>query len=140
MKNGRLPTAEHILCKILENMYEDIKVGIAKFDNKGILEIYTKNNPRELNKEELENKVNSVISQNLVVKKYLVNREKTEIKSDKVPSNIKEIRIVEIENFDKRPCKDQHVDNTKEIGIFKIIKIKRVGKGRYRFEFDVIDF
>jgi len=29
---------------------------------------------------------------------------------------VKEIRIVEIEGFDKTPCKDPHVENTSQIG------------------------
>ncbi len=44
---------------------------------------------------------------------------------------------VEIKDFDKRPCKDLHVDNTQEIGYFHILKIERAGKDRYRIIFTV---
>jgi Threonyl and Alanyl tRNA synthetase second additional domain len=50
-----------------------------------------------------------------------------------LPSSLKEIRIVEIEGFDKTPCKDPHVENTSEIGYLKILRVKKVGKDRYRF-------
>jgi Ser-tRNA(Ala) deacylase AlaX len=50
---------------------------------------------------------------------------------------VKKIRIVEIESFDKTPCKDPHVENTSEIGYFEILKVERKGKDRYRFVFTV---
>ena len=54
-----------------------------------------------------------------------------------IPDSVQEVRIVEIVGFDKRPCRDPHVQNTKEIGEFIITKPKRVGKDRYRFKFTV---
>ena len=50
---------------------------------------------------------------------------------------MKEIRIVEIEGFDKTPCKDPHVENTSIIGHFEILKLKKTGKNHYRFVFRV---
>jgi len=41
---------------------------------------------------------------------------------------VKEIRIVEIEGFDKTPCKDPHVENTGEVGYFEIIKVEKLEK------------
>ncbi len=39
--------------------------------------------------------------------------------------------------FDKRPCKDPHVDNTQQIGRLHIQKLKHLDKGSYRFIFTV---
>jgi Ser-tRNA(Ala) deacylase AlaX len=50
---------------------------------------------------------------------------------------VRQVRIVEIEGFDKTPCKDPHVENTSEIGYFAILRVERVGKDRYRFLFEV---
>jgi len=36
----RLPIAEHILAKILENKFH-VRVGICKFDDRGLLEVYS---------------------------------------------------------------------------------------------------
>ena len=133
--NPRLPTAEHILAKILEDRFK-VKVGICKFtDEVGILEVYSEVDLRELDAKELEDETNRVISKNLDVKKYVMPREEAEkvVNLRKVPDNIEEIRIVEIDGFDKRPCKDGHVDNTKEIGRIRIQNVERVGKDRYRF-------
>jgi Ser-tRNA(Ala) deacylase AlaX len=138
--NGRLQTAEHILAKIIENNYPVNRVGIAKFtEEEGILEIYTETNLRKENKEDLENQVNNIIKQNLKVSKTIHTREEAVKLANlsKVNENIKEIRLVKIEDFDLRPCKDPHVDNTSEIGILKILKIKKAGSGRYRFTITV---
>jgi len=137
--NPRLPTSEHILAKILENRF-DVRVGICKFtDEVGILEVYSEVDLREVDVKELEDETNCVISKNLDVKKYVLPREEANKIVDlrKVPESINQIRIVEIGGFDKRPCKDDHVDNTSEIGKIKIQNVNRVGKDRYRFLFDV---
>ena len=137
---GRLQTAEHILAKIIEDKISDAKVGIAKFEEEsGILEIITQTNLRNLNQNEIQNEVNHIIKKELSVHKSVKKREdaKKEVDLSKVPSFVRDIRIVEIDGFDKRPCRDPHVDNTSEIGIFRIFKIKRVGNNRYRFTFRV---
>lgn len=136
--NPRLPTAEHILAKILENRFR-VKVGICKFDDDGLLEVYSEVDLRKIDPKELEEEVNEVISKNLVVKKYVLPREEAEKIVDlwKVPKSVEKIRIVDIDGFDRRPCKDEHVDNTNEIGRIRIKSVDRVGKDRYRFLFDV---
>jgi len=75
----------------------------------------------------------------LEVKKILLPRKEAEKKTDlrKVPESVKEIRLIYIGDFDIRPCRDPHVDNTSEIGKFKILKVKKAGKNRYRFLFRV---
>jgi len=134
----KLPTAEHILAKILEEEF-NVKVGICKFDDIGLLEVYSDVDLREVEIKFLEEKVNEVISRNLPVKKYILPREqaKKEVDLRKVPDKIQKIRIVDIQGFDKRPCKDEHVDNTSEIRKISIQSVERVGKDRYRFLFDV---
>ncbi|MBD3155120.1 MAG: hypothetical protein GF368_00505 [Candidatus Aenigmarchaeota archaeon] len=136
----RLPTAEHIIAKILEDRF-DVKVGICKFDDIGLLEVYSRLDLREVVLEDLENQTNKIISNNLVVKKYILSREEAEKEVDlrKVPKKTQEIRIVDIQEFDKRPCADNHVDNTSEIGKIRIKSVERVGKDRYRFLFETND-
>jgi len=138
---GRLQTAEHILARILENMIPDAKFVIAKFEaDSGLMEISTKEDLRKADKIELQNRVNAVVRKNLRVSKYLVNRDsraEAEFDLARLPSSVKEIRIVDIEDFDKTPCKDPHVENTSEIGCFSIVKVERAGKDRYRFVFRV---
>ena len=54
-------------------------------------------------------------------------------------NSIMEVRIVEIESFDRIPSKDLHVENTNEIGTLILLAVKRVGKDRFRFVFQVGD-
>ena len=137
---GRLQTAEHILARTLERRFADSRFIISKFkENSGLMEIATKEDLRNMDIAELQNDVNSVINRNLQVNKYILNREDAEKEFDlaRLPSSVREVRIVEIEGFDKTPCKDPHVENTGEIGRFTVLKIERVGKDRYKFVFEV---
>ena len=137
---GRLQTAEHILSKILENTFPDVKVIIAQFgEDSGRLEIATASDPRNTGKAWFEETVNVVINQNLSVTTHILPREMAEKEFDlsRLPTTVKEVRVVEIEGFDRTPCKDPHVENTRDIGHFVILKFERAGKDRYRFLFKV---
>jgi len=137
---GRLQTAEHILSRILENTFPDTKVVIAQFsEDFGRLEVTTTSDPRDTGRTWFEDAVNSVISQNLPVAVHVLPRKEAEGTFDlsRLPADVKEVRVIEIEGFDKTPCKDPHVENTQRIGHFIISKLERAGKNRYRFLFKV---
>jgi misacylated tRNA(Ala) deacylase len=137
---GRLQSAEHILCKVLELKLKNIKLGIAMFkEDSGRLEVHTEQDLRELDKKELEDEVNEIISRNLAVKKYNITREEAnkQFNMTRVPDSVKEVTIVEFEGYDSRPCRDPHVSNTNQIGKFKLLRIKKGGSGRYKFGFRV---
>jgi misacylated tRNA(Ala) deacylase len=137
---GRLQTAEHILARTIEHNIPESKFIISTFkENSGKIEVYAKTDLRQIDLPKLQNQVNKVIQRNLQVRKYVVQRNEAETEFDlaRLPSSVKEIRIVEIEGFDKTPCKDPHVENTSQIGHFEILKVKKVGKNSYRFDFKV---
>ncbi len=137
---GRLQTAEHILAKTLECKFEDSRFIISKFDeSSGRMEIACKEDMRKIDLAEVQYAVNSVISRNLPVTKFVLGRREAEKDFDlaRLSAEVEEVRIVNIEGFDKTPCKDPHVENTSEIGVFSILKVERVGKDRYRFIFEV---
>ncbi len=137
---GRLQTAEHLLSKILEVTCQDARVIVAVFsESSGRLEITTKNDPREKGRVYFERAVNTVIERNVPVKKHLVKREEAEKEFDlsRLPAHAKEVRVVEIDGFDRTPCKDPHVENTGQIGKFSILRLERSGRDRYRFLFKV---
>jgi misacylated tRNA(Ala) deacylase len=137
---GRLQTAEHILARTIERRFSDAEFVIAKFEgNNGRMEISSKTDLRKTDQTVLQAEINSVIRKNLRVNKYIIEREdaEKEFNLKRLPSNVKEVRIVEIEGFDKTPCKDPHVENTSEIGHFEILKVEKAGKDRYRFVFRV---
>ena len=137
---GRLQTAEHILAHILESKGSVVNVVIAKFEeNLGLLEVTSNEDLREMDAAKLQAEVNEVVVKHLAVKKYFIEREVAGAKFNlsRIPASVCELRIVEIEGFDKTPCRDPHVENTREIGTFVLLSVKRVGKDRYRFVFRV---
>ncbi len=137
---GRLQSAEHILAKTMEGKIDGLTVGISKFNEEtGLLEISSKTDPRTLDLKAIEQEVNGVIGKNLRVNKTKMRREDAQREMDlkKVPLSVKELTIIDFEGFDKRPCRDPHVNNTGEIGHFKIMRLEKVGLDRYRFVFRV---
>ena len=139
-KEGRLQTAEHILARTIEQTMPNTRFIISTFNEEsGKIEVSTPTDLRKIDPSKLQNDVNTIIQKNLKVKKYFMQREEAEIEFDliRLPSSVQEIRIVEIETFDKTPCKDLHVENTSEIGYFEILKVKRTGKDRYRITFKI---
>jgi misacylated tRNA(Ala) deacylase len=137
---GRLQTAEHILARTIERSIPDTKFIISTFkENTGKIEVSASTDLRKINLTKLQYDINTIIQKNLKVKKYIIPREEAEKEFDltRLPSSVKEIRIVEIESFDKTPCKDPHVESTSQIDSFEILKVEKTGKNRYRFIFTV---
>jgi Ser-tRNA(Ala) deacylase AlaX len=137
---GRLQTAEHILARTVEHNFPDSRFIISTFkEDSGKIEVYAETDLRRIDLAKLEDEVNEVIRKNLRVNKYMIRREEAEDEYDlaRLPSSVREVRIVEIEGFDKTPCKDPHVDNTSQIGHFEILKVKKTGRNTYRFVFKV---
>jgi Ser-tRNA(Ala) deacylase AlaX len=137
---GRLQTAEHILARTIEHNIPETRFTISTFKvNSGKIEVYAETDLRKINLAKLQNEVNKVIQKNLKVNKYMIDRKEAESEFDltRLPSSVREIRIVDIEGFDKTPCKDPHVESTSQIGHFEILKVKKTGKNSYRFVFKV---
>jgi len=137
---GRLQTAEHILARTIEHNIPNTKFIISTFkEDSGKIEVYAETDLRKTDLTKLQNDVNAIIQKNLQVKKYVIRRKEAETEFDltRLSSSVKEIRIVEIEGFDKTPCKDPHVENTSQIGHFEILKVKKTGRNSYRIVFKV---
>jgi misacylated tRNA(Ala) deacylase len=81
---------------------------------------------RTLTEEEvkmIENKINEIINSNLELSDEFITLEEAQTKFDlkRVPEGQGKIRIVRIGDYDTTTCIGQHVKNTSEIGMFKII-------------------
>jgi Ser-tRNA(Ala) deacylase AlaX len=138
--DGRLQTAEHILARTIEHNIPESKFILSTFkEDTGKIEIYSETDLRKIDLAKLRHDVNAIVQKNLPVKKYIIARGEAEAKFDlaRLPSSVKKIRIVEIEGFDKTPCKDPHVENTSQIGLFEILKVKKSGRNSYSFVFKV---
>ena len=124
-KRARLESGEHIFYNILKNQYKTVQKALQIGEDKIRIVMECKQNLREIPFKEFEDKVNKIIKKNLPVTKTHVTRSKAEslVNMSMVPKNVDKVRIVEIKEFDIQACGNPHVDNTKEIGIFKILKI-----------------
>ena len=72
---------------------------------------------------EVEAEVNRVISANLYVTEEIVSLEKAarNFNLTRLPEGVETVRIVQIGDYDFCPCVGEHVDNTTEIGEFRMI-------------------
>ncbi|HDM22709.1 MAG: alanyl-tRNA editing protein [Methanomicrobia archaeon] len=128
-------TALHILSRVIFDMYGGGVTGNDISPNRARMDFDLE---KIEDKEEIEKRTNEIIKEGRDVKIYTVPREEAEklvdekTRLDMIPHFVKEIRLVEIENFDIDACGGTHVKNTKEIGEIKITKIENKGKGRKR--------
>ena len=120
-------TAEHILNQTMIRMFNTGRAFRAHIEKRKSKCDYIFN--RNLSEEEilkLENKINEIISSGLPVLEEFYNREKVIdfISLDRLPDDAGDtIRIIKIGNYDLCPCSGLHVNNTKEIGTFKIVSV-----------------
>ena len=73
---------------------------------------------------EIENKVNEVIAANLPVTEEFMNIDeaRSHFNLERLPEDAGDtIRIIRVGDYDACPCSGNHVENTKEIGKFRII-------------------
>jgi Ser-tRNA(Ala) deacylase AlaX len=72
---------------------------------------------------EVEALVNKAISANLDVTEEMVSIEvaNRNFNLDRLPNGVETVRIVRIGDYDSCPCIGEHVDNTAEIGEFRIL-------------------
>lgn len=134
-------TAEHLLNQTMIRLFGCERSRNAHIERKKSKCDYTLTvapTPEQIN--EIENKVNEVISQNLPVTIEFVSRSQMPEAVDlsKLPENASEtLRIVRIGDYDICACIGTHVQSTSEIGKFKIISTDfENGRLRIRFKLE----
>ncbi|MCE1189054.1 MAG: hypothetical protein LWX56_07920 [Ignavibacteria bacterium] len=119
-------SAEHILNQTMVRFYNRGRAFSAHIEKKKSKCDY-KNFTSNLTEEEittLENAVNAVIRQNLPVTEEFIPRAAALefLNLERLPEDAGDsIRVIRIGDYDTCPCIGQHVNNTSEIGQFKII-------------------
>ncbi|MCX6653783.1 MAG: hypothetical protein NTY03_01545 [Candidatus Bathyarchaeota archaeon] len=138
---ARMETAQHILYHILIEEYGAKQTGMQIYDDKIRLNVKSMVDLTPISREELEEKVNNIIRKKLgvTIKTYSRNMIPQEIDISSVPSRIEDIRIVSIGDYDTQPCGNRHVSNTSEIGVYKILSIRRNGRDVYSIQGAVED-
>lgn len=118
-------TAEHILNQTMIRLFGCERSKNAHIEKrKSKCDYILSSAPSAAQIAEIENQVNAVIARNLPVMIEFVGR--GEVPSDvdlsKLPQEASEtLRLVRIGDYDTCACIGMHVDNTSEVGKFKII-------------------
>ncbi len=135
----KLHTAQHIFLQLLKDKYEAEKVKIRFKPRKVCMDVRSEIGLTETLKESYEKDVQEIINRGAEVKKYFVKLNEVEegVDMSEVPEGQEDIRIIEIVEFNKQTCIGNHVDNTKQIGKFRIITMSRLNGNVYKFNFTV---
>ncbi len=138
----RYHTAHHVLSKIIFNEFGSEITGNIIYPTRARMDF---NMERSLDKEKqeiIETKANNIIEEGRPINIKIVPREEASkildprrTRLDMIPEHIKEIRIIDLQNFDVEACGGIHVKNTHEIGRLKITKTQSKGKTNKRIEF-----
>ena len=122
MSNQR---TEHIVNRTMINLFDcgrSVEAHIEK--KKSTMDFALKECPTEAQILQIEEYVNEVIQRNLPVTMEFITQDEAvgKFEMERLPENASEtVRVVHVGDFDECLCIGQHVENTSEIGIFKII-------------------
>lgn len=140
--NEPMHTTEHILNQTMVRMFGCGRSMNAHIERKKSKCDYTLSQaPTEEQIEEITNRVNDVIGQQLPVTESLMNREEASRIADlsKLSADASEIlRIIKVGEYDACACIGQHVKNTSEIGRFEILT-HDFENGRWRVRWRVVN-
>lgn len=135
-------TAEHILNQTMVRMFGCGRSKNAHIERKkSKCDYLLSEEPSTERMAEIERKVNEVIDRHLPVTIEFVPRGQAGdlIDLSKLPEDVSEtLRIVRVGDYDACACIGTHVDNTSEIGHFKLLTYDYTG-GRLRLRFKLIE-
>lgn len=118
-------TAEHILNQTMVRLFGCPRSRNAHIERKkSKCDYILPSQPTAEQIVEVEKQVNDVIAQNMAVTVEFCTRETlpSEVDTSKLPADASEaLRIVRVGDYDVCACIGAHVENTSEIGTFKII-------------------
>ena len=131
-------TAEHILNQTMVRMFGCSRSRNTHIERKkSKCDYYIEQAPSDEQVQEIEDKVNEVISSNLQVTEDFIHIEdaKDLVDLSKLPDDVSEmLRIIHVGDYDVCACIGSHVDNTSEIGAFRITT-HNFDNGRWRVRF-----
>lgn len=126
-------TGQHLLSSCAEKLYDAATVGFHIGEDYVTIDLDKKLTPDDLSA--LETMANETIWSNIeVLAHYPTEDELGKLPLRKQPKVTKDIRVIEIKNFDFSPCGGTHTKSTAEIGILKIKKTENYKTG-VRIEF-----
>jgi misacylated tRNA(Ala) deacylase len=140
----RYHTASHILATIIHDETGAEITGNQLYTDKARVDFSLEEFDRTL-MNSFEEKTNAIIRQGLPINFRILEREEAfKIPSlvklrKQLPEEIKEIRIVDVGDFDHQACGGTHLKNTAEVGMIKITALENKGKERRRIYFQIVD-
>lgn len=141
-RHTSMHTAQHIVSAIAEDIWGAETVGNQLTFDKSRVDLLFEDKS-QFEPDELVSTVNGILSKNIPVNIHQWSREQimgheqmrhTKF-MDRIPSSVKELRVVEVEDIDLCPCAGTHVDNTAKIPFIEYVGKKNKGKGRIRFSY-----
>ncbi len=136
----RYHTASHIISAVIHKEAGALITGNSLDVDKARIDFSLENFDRE-KMEEYIKKSNEIVEKDVPIKIYTMKREDVEKEPGMVklakgmPPRITEIRIVDIEGYDRQPDGGTHVKSTKEVGTIEFQKAKNQGKNNRRVYF-----
>lgn len=134
-------TTEHVINRTMVNLFGCGRAISAHIERKkSKLDFALQTCPEEADIIRIENTVNEVLRRNLPVTMEFISQEEAIGRFDmkRLPEKASEtVRIVKVGDYDECLCIGQHVKNTSEIGIFKIIS-HDYKDGIFRMRFKLI--
>lgn len=134
-------TAEHILNQTMVRMFGCERSKNSHIERKkSKCDYFIQKVPDETIIADIEQCVNSVINQNLPVVVSYVNRDQApdSIDLSKLPNDVSDtLRLVSIGDYDICACIGDHVENTSQVGTFKIISYD-YSDNRLRLRFKIL--
>lgn len=137
----QMHTAEHILNQTMVRLFHcDRSFSNHIEKKKSKCDYHFERNLSADEIQEIQTRVNDVINKNVDIKEEFIPRSKASELFDleRLPDAVGDmIRIIKVGEYDSCPCIGQHVHNTSEIGMFKIISTDfEAGILRIRFKLE----
>ncbi len=141
-KNLAMHTAEHILNQTMVRMFGCSRSVVSHIERKkSKCDYILPQSPTDEQMQQVEQQVNEIISRHLPVTTAFVLKEEAAkiVDLSKLPDDAEEsVRIVRIGDYDACACIGMHVENTSEIGLFRLLNYD-FEDGRFRVRFKVSD-
>ena len=131
-------TAEHILNQTMVRMFGCPRSKNTHIERKkSKCDYIISHAPTDEQVQAIEDKVNEAIAMNLSVTEEYIKKEEAKdlVDLSKLPDDVSDtLRIVRVGDYDVCACIGSHVENTSEIGVFKITT-HSFENGRWRVRF-----
>ena len=138
----RLHTAAHLIAAIMYRDYNALITGGQVDCDQAKLDFNLPKTDREVFEDAVA-KANIEVSKGTALKMYFLERtEALKVPgivklAERMPPEVKELRIVEIPGIDVQADGGPHVNNTREIGEMSLVRIENKGKSQRRVYFTV---